>query len=87
MADVPDQFVVRGVEDVMQCDRQFDHPETCSQVTAVTATALIVSALNSSATCRRCRALMRRKSAGLLIELRMLVVGFVRKSLLGAVML
>ena len=34
MADVPDQFVIRGVEDVMQCDRQFDHPETCSQVAA-----------------------------------------------------
>src|SRR6185295_3780253 len=34
MADVPDQFVIGGIKDVMQCDRQFDHPEACPQMTA-----------------------------------------------------
>ena len=34
MANVPDQFVIGGVKDVMQRDRQFDHPEACSQVAA-----------------------------------------------------
>ena len=34
MADVPNQFVVGRIEDVVQCDRQLDHPETCSEMTA-----------------------------------------------------
>ena len=34
MADVPNKFVVGGIENLVQCDRQFDYPETCSQVTA-----------------------------------------------------
>src|SRR5262245_21899939 len=34
MPNVPDQFVIGGVEDVMQCDRQFNHPEASSKVAA-----------------------------------------------------
>ena len=34
MANVPDQFVIGGVKDVMQRDRQFDHPEACAKVAA-----------------------------------------------------
>src|SRR5262249_32115943 len=34
MANVPYQFVIGGVKDVMQCDRQFDHPEASSKVAA-----------------------------------------------------
>src|SRR5215475_7542928 len=32
MTDVPDQFVIGGIKDVMQCNRQLDHPEACSKV-------------------------------------------------------
>ena len=34
MADVPDQAVARGVEDVMQGRRQFDDAETCAEMPA-----------------------------------------------------
>src|SRR5262245_2910964 len=34
MTDVPDQFVIGGIKDVMQCDRQLDHPKACSKVSA-----------------------------------------------------
>jgi hypothetical protein len=34
MADVPDQFVIRGVKNVMQGNRQFDYTETRAQMAA-----------------------------------------------------
>ena len=34
MADVPDQLVVRGVEDVMQGDGQLDHAEAGAEMAA-----------------------------------------------------
>ena len=40
MAHVPDQAVVRRVEDVMQGDRQLDRAEPCGKVTAARADAM-----------------------------------------------
>src|SRR5262249_15670017 len=34
VADVSYQFVIRGIEDVVQSNGQFDHAETCPQVAA-----------------------------------------------------
>jgi hypothetical protein len=34
MADVPDETVARGVEDIVECDRQLDDTKTSAEVTA-----------------------------------------------------
>ena len=47
VADIPDQPVVRRVEDVMQRDRQLDHAETGAEMPAGVDTASIISARSS----------------------------------------
>jgi hypothetical protein len=62
----------------VQCDRQFDYPETCSQVTARDGNC--IDRLGP-------QFIRNLPKAGLLMESRMLALDFVRKSSLGAVML
>ena len=49
MADVPDDFVLGRVEDVVQRDGEFDDAEAGAEMPPVTETISIVSLRNSSA--------------------------------------
>jgi hypothetical protein len=61
VADVPDQPVVRRVEDVMQGDGQFDRAEVGRQVAAGLDTDSIRKARSSVASCGSC---LRSSGAG-----------------------
>jgi len=70
MADIPDQAIFRGIENVMQRDRELDHPQPAPRWPPVTATASIVSWRSSSASWRNWPLSSRRRSAGVLTRSR-----------------
>ena len=87
MTNVPDQFVIGGIKDVMQCNRQFDHSEACPQMTARDRDRVDRLRAQFIGNLSKVPRIDTAQIAGLLIELRMLAVGSVRNSSLGAVML
>src|SRR5215813_2154237 len=70
MADVPDQPVLRGIEHVVEGDRQLDDPSPAPRWPPVTATASTVSWRSSSASWRSWLLLRRRRSAGVVTRSR-----------------
>lgn len=64
VSDIEDQTVMRRVEDLVDCDRQFDDAEARAQVPPVRDTASTISARNSAASCGRSLSSIFFRSSG-----------------------